>query len=148
MTLRIQEQLDKPDCTTFALSGRIRSEHILHLASLLEQERGRIVLDLKEVTIVGREAIRFLAACETKGYCRGQIVIQRESGESAFSSEIEDNLSRLAYKRPQIVTLDQAVFKMTDEHVAVHDRLAVSQLRSCFLAGTRTELKPMAVRSL
>lgn len=67
MTLRIQGKLDKPDCTTFALSGRIRSEHILHLASLLEQERGRIVLDLKEVTIVGREAIRFLAACETKG---------------------------------------------------------------------------------
>ena len=67
MTLRIQGELDKPDCTTFALSGRIRSEHILHLASLLEQERGRIVLDLKEVTIVGREAIRFLAACETKG---------------------------------------------------------------------------------
>ena len=67
MTLRIQEQLDKPDSTTFELSGRIRSEHILHLTSLLEQERGRMVLDLKEVTLVDREAVRFLAACEAKG---------------------------------------------------------------------------------
>ncbi len=67
MTLRIQEQLDKPDCTTFALSGRIQSEHVLHLASLLKQERARIVLDLKEVTLVDREAVRFLVACETKG---------------------------------------------------------------------------------
>jgi hypothetical protein len=67
MTLRIQEQLDKPECTTFALSGRIRSEHVPYLTSLLEQVRGRIVLDLKEVTLVDREAVRFLAACETKG---------------------------------------------------------------------------------
>jgi hypothetical protein len=67
LTLRIQEHMDKPDGTTFALSGRIRSEHVLHLASLLEQERGRIVLDLKEVTLVDRESFRFLAACETKG---------------------------------------------------------------------------------
>jgi hypothetical protein len=42
--------------------------------------------------------------------------------------------------------MDQAVFKMTDEHVTVHDSLAVSQLRSCFLAGQQTDLKPMAVR--
>jgi hypothetical protein len=67
-------------------------------------------------------------------------------GESAFSSEIEDNLSRLTYKRPQVVTLDQTVFKMTDDHATVHDSLAVSQLRPCFLAAKRTDLKPMAVR--
>jgi len=39
----------------------------MRLTSLLEQERGRMVLDLKEVTLVDREAVRFLAACETKG---------------------------------------------------------------------------------
>jgi len=42
--------------------------------------------------------------------------------------------------------VDQAVFKMTDEHVTVHDSLAVSQLRSCFLSGKRADLKPIAVR--
>jgi hypothetical protein len=67
MTLRIQVQSDTPDSTTFALSGRIRSEHILHVTRLLEQERGRIVLDLKEITLVDREAIRFLATWEKKG---------------------------------------------------------------------------------
>ena len=90
MTLRIQEQLDKPDCTTFALSGRIRSEHVLHLASLLEQERGRMVLDLKEVTLVDREAVRFLAACEAKGsvlrncpaFVREWILIERSNEAS------------------------------------------------------------------
>jgi hypothetical protein len=90
MTLRMQEQLDEPDSTTFVLSGRIRSEHVLHLASLLEQERGRIVLDLKEVTLVNREAVRFLAACETKGsvlrncpaFVREWILIERSNGAS------------------------------------------------------------------
>jgi hypothetical protein len=90
MTLRIQEQLDEPDSTTFVLSGRIRSEHVLHLASLLEQERGRIVLDLKEVTLVNREAVRFLAARETKGsvlrncpaFVREWILIERSNGAS------------------------------------------------------------------
>jgi hypothetical protein len=42
--------------------------------------------------------------------------------------------------------MDQAVFKMTDERVTVHDSLAVSQLRPCFLADKRIDLKPMAVR--
>jgi hypothetical protein len=80
------------------------------------------------------------------GYCHGQIVIPGESGERTFSSEIEDTLNRPTYEKPQVVTVDQAVFKMTDEHVTVHDSLAVSQLRSCFLSGKRTDLKPIAVR--
>ena len=44
------------------------------------------------------------------------------------------------------MTVDQGVFKMTDEQVTVHDSIAVAQLRSCFLASKRTDLKPMAVR--
>ena len=75
-----------------------------------------------------------------------QIVIPGESGERAFSFEIEDTLNRPTYEKPRVVTVDQAVLKMTDEHATVHDSLAVSQLRSCFLAGKRTDLKPMAVR--
>ena len=35
---------------------------------------------------------------------------------------------------------------MTDEHVTVHDSLAVSQLKSCFLVGKRIDLKTVAVR--
>jgi hypothetical protein len=66
--------------------------------------------------------------------------------EKPFSSEIEDTLSRLTYEKPQVVTVDKAVFKMTDEQVSVNDSVAVSQLRSCFLASKRTDLKPTAVR--
>jgi hypothetical protein len=66
MTLKIQKRLDEPDCLTFALSGRIQSEHLGHFSFPLGQER-RIVLDLKEIILVDREAVRFLALCEMKG---------------------------------------------------------------------------------
>lgn len=60
--------------------------------------------------------------------------------------EIEDGLDKRIYEKPQVLAVDQAVFKMTDEQVAVHDSIAVSQLRCCFLATKRTDLKPIAVR--
>ena len=52
---------------TCSLSSRIQSQHVVQLGVLLKKERRRIVLDLKEIILVDREAVRFLAACETKG---------------------------------------------------------------------------------
>jgi ABC-type transporter Mla MlaB component len=56
---------------TFALSGRIEEEHLPELQKLLEVETQAkltaITLDLVDVRLVDREAIRFLAACEAKG---------------------------------------------------------------------------------
>ena len=50
----------------FALSGRMAQDNIAQLEALIGSEpRGLpIVLDLKEVTLVGREAVNFLARCE------------------------------------------------------------------------------------
>jgi len=50
----------------FTLSGRIEAEDIEELRRLLELERTGppIALDLKDVTLVDREAIKFLADCE------------------------------------------------------------------------------------
>jgi hypothetical protein len=67
MALKIQKRLNEPNCMTFALSGRIQSEHVIQLSVLMKQESRRIVLDLKEVILVDREAVRFLTACETNG---------------------------------------------------------------------------------
>jgi anti-anti-sigma regulatory factor len=53
----------------FTLSGEIDKEEIAELEALLRSEaKGRtIVLDLKDLTLVGRAAISFLGRCETDG---------------------------------------------------------------------------------
>jgi hypothetical protein len=50
----------------FALSGRMVQDDVTELEALigLEAKDRPIVLDLKEVTLVGRDAITFLERCE------------------------------------------------------------------------------------
>jgi len=50
----------------FTLSGRIEAEDIDELRRLLELEGAgsRIALDLKDVTLMDRDAIKFLTDCE------------------------------------------------------------------------------------
>ena len=50
---------------TFSLSGRIQSEQVAELRTLLESEHRRVVLDLQEVTLVDRDAVQFLRLCES-----------------------------------------------------------------------------------
>jgi anti-anti-sigma regulatory factor len=52
-----------------ALSGRMNEEHIAELERLISLEaRGRlVVLDLKELTLAGQDAISFLGRCEGNG---------------------------------------------------------------------------------
>ena len=53
----------------FTLSGRIEAEDIDELRRLLELEGAgsHIALDLKDVTLVDRDAIKFLTDCEVGG---------------------------------------------------------------------------------
>jgi hypothetical protein len=53
----------------FALSGRIEGRHVSELHELLDAESKptEVTLDLTEVKLVDREAIRFLAACQARG---------------------------------------------------------------------------------
>jgi anti-anti-sigma regulatory factor len=53
----------------FVVSGRIEESHVPELEKLIqvEGERPGITLDLQEVRLVDRAAVRFLAACETRG---------------------------------------------------------------------------------
>ena len=50
----------------FTLSGRMDSESIGEVEALLTSERNgrRMVLDLKDVTIVNQDAVSFLQRCE------------------------------------------------------------------------------------
>jgi anti-anti-sigma regulatory factor len=51
---------------TFRLSGRMSAESIAELETLFgsEAKGHRIVLDLRDLTLVDREAVKFLKRCE------------------------------------------------------------------------------------
>ena len=53
----------------FTLSGRIKAERLAELQKLLEFETSdhNLVLDLKEVKLVDRDVVSYLARCESKG---------------------------------------------------------------------------------
>lgn len=51
----------------FVLSGRIETENVAQLESLITAEPTPIVFDLKEVNLVSREVVKFLGQCENDG---------------------------------------------------------------------------------
>jgi hypothetical protein len=65
--LRIQRKTNGG--VIFTLSGRIEAEDLGELRRLLELEGpdSQIALDLKDVTLVDRDAIKYLADCESDG---------------------------------------------------------------------------------
>jgi hypothetical protein len=65
--LKIAKRQTGEDTVEFALSGRLQSKHTTELRSLIRDEEHRVVLDLREVNLLDREAVEFLVACETNG---------------------------------------------------------------------------------
>ena len=49
------------------VSGRIQGENVDTLREVIGQEKDRLALDLTEVIVVDREAVRLLAVSETNG---------------------------------------------------------------------------------
>jgi hypothetical protein len=75
--------------TTIRLIGHFQSEHVEELARQLQRHGSRVVLDLKELTLVDVGFVRSLGACELAGakivnssqYVREWIDREREFGE-------------------------------------------------------------------
>lgn len=67
MNFRVQRLESEGGSVIFSISGRIQAEHTETLQELLEREDGRVTLDLKDVVLVDRDAVRFLARCEATG---------------------------------------------------------------------------------
>jgi hypothetical protein len=94
---RITKGPEGPASITFSLSGRIQSEHVGELGTLLELGGRTVVLDLKEVTLVSCDAVRFLEACESRGtelrncpaYVRRWIARERSHAARTPSAEKE-----------------------------------------------------------
>ena len=68
MTQKIQKTANG-GFVVFTLSGRIQVEHLEELQELFDSEPAdhSIVLDLEEVRLVDRDAVKFLARCEADG---------------------------------------------------------------------------------
>jgi hypothetical protein len=85
VTLRI-EKLAGEHGTTLKLIGRIQAEHLDELRRQIAASAPS-ALELKEVTLVDADAVRFLGSCESDGiqllncsaYIREWIVRERES---------------------------------------------------------------------
>lgn len=86
MTLKI-EKLPGEHRTTLKLIGRIRAEYLADLKEQIAASAPDIVLDLKEVTLVDADVVRFLGICESQGirlencsaYVREWIVLETDT---------------------------------------------------------------------
>ena len=66
MTLRI-ERSTRQEFAVFALSGRIDAEQVAELKKLFDTDHRNVILDLRELRLADREAVRFLSGCEADG---------------------------------------------------------------------------------
>jgi anti-anti-sigma regulatory factor len=73
MSCRIDRIVGVGDLVVLRVSGRIRAENVDTLRELLEREKAGVAIDLKEVTLVDRDAVIFLALSETGGSNSGTV---------------------------------------------------------------------------
>jgi predicted metal-binding protein len=66
MTLRI-ERSARQEFTVFTLSGRINAEQVADLKGLFDTDYRNIILDLREMRLADRDAVKFLRGCEADG---------------------------------------------------------------------------------
>ena len=66
MTLRI-ERSTRQGFTVFSLSGRIDAEQVEELTELFDTDYRRIILDLQELRLADRDAVKFRRDCEADG---------------------------------------------------------------------------------
>jgi hypothetical protein len=66
MTLRI-ERSARQRFTVFTLSGRMEAEQVVELKELFDRDYRNIILDLRDLRLADRDAVRFLKGCEEDG---------------------------------------------------------------------------------
>ena len=53
--------------TVFTLSGHMKAEEVAALKALFDADYRNIVLDLRDVRLADRDAVKFLRSCERDG---------------------------------------------------------------------------------
>jgi len=93
MSRRIERLVSEGDLVVFYVSGRIQGEQVETLRELVEREEGGVAIDLTEVNLVDREAVRVLALSEANGvelrncpaYIRSWVARERTGTEAELS---------------------------------------------------------------
>ena len=66
MTLRIERSV-RQGVLVFALSGHMKAEEVAELKALFDADYRTIVLDLRDVRLADRDAVKFQRDCEADG---------------------------------------------------------------------------------
>jgi hypothetical protein len=66
MTLRI-ERSERQRFAVFTLCGRMEAGHVIEVKELFDRDYRYIILDLREMRLADRDAVRFLRDCEADG---------------------------------------------------------------------------------
>ena len=64
MICRIEQVVDRDNLIELRISGQLVGEHVETLRNLLRQEASALAMDLKDVSLVDREAVQLLALSE------------------------------------------------------------------------------------
>jgi hypothetical protein len=67
MSCRIDRLVAAQNLVVLRISGRLVGEHVATLRELLEQEESAVAIDLDDVLLADREAVKLLAVAETNG---------------------------------------------------------------------------------
>jgi hypothetical protein len=67
MSCRFDRAVGEDDLVVLCISGKLTGENVDTLRNLLRQEVGALPIDLKNVSLVDREAVQFLALTEYNG---------------------------------------------------------------------------------
>jgi hypothetical protein len=67
MTYRIDRLVTAENLVLFRMSGQIDEEGLDTMGQVLAGEKGEFAIDLKEVSLICREAVVLLALIETRG---------------------------------------------------------------------------------
>jgi len=67
MSCRIDRVVSPENLAVLSVSGCVTGEHVEMLRGVLEEESGGFAIDLKNVLLVDREAVKLLVVSEAKG---------------------------------------------------------------------------------
>ena len=67
MTCKIDRTVSGTSLVILRISGRITGRDVDMIRAVLEQESSAVAIDLRQILLADREAVRFLAACELNG---------------------------------------------------------------------------------
>ena len=67
MACKVVRLVERDDSVLLHISGHLQEAHVSMIEELTAKETDPVVLDLEEVTLVDREVVRLLAACDARG---------------------------------------------------------------------------------